>query len=120
MNAAALLGALRRSDVRAWCEGERLELEAPPGVLRPRLLEVVRSYKAELLQLLELESASRATPHEYSCAATVEGFSPRAVYDSGAAAAHAWREFEGGKIDEGQRDALLSYAMQASEVRNGA
>lgn len=117
MNAAALLGALRRNDVRAWCEGERLELEAPPGVLRPRLLEVVRCYKSELLELLALESASRAAPHEYSCAATVEGFTPRAVYDSGEATAHAWRKFRAGAISEGQRDALLSYALAASERR---
>jgi len=49
------------------CDADRLKIHALRP-LKPRVLDAIRSHRAELLELLALESASRAVPHEYSCA----------------------------------------------------
>jgi hypothetical protein len=62
MTASALLDSLKAHGVTVASNGDRLKLAAPPGVLKPRVLDLARRHKAELLQLLDLENRSR----EYS------------------------------------------------------
>ncbi len=54
MTAQRLLVELHRRDVRAWVDGGKLELEAPPGVLKPAVLDAVRLRKAELVELIQV------------------------------------------------------------------
>jgi hypothetical protein len=62
MTAPALLESLKAHGVTVASDGDRLKLAAPPGVLKPRVLDLARRHKAELLELLDLETRSR----EYS------------------------------------------------------
>lgn len=62
MTAPALLERLKAHGASVEADGDRLKLAAPPGVLRPPLLEELASHKAEILQLLELERRSKNTP----------------------------------------------------------
>jgi hypothetical protein len=62
MTAPALLESLKAHGVTVASNGDRLKLAAPPGVLKPRVLDLARRHKTELLQLLDLENRSR----EYS------------------------------------------------------
>ncbi len=52
MNAALLLDILHHRRARIWVEGNRLELDAPPGTLTPDLLTQLREHKPALLALL--------------------------------------------------------------------
>ncbi len=67
MTAPQLLEDLKAHGVTVASNGDRLKLAAPPGVLKPRVLDLARRHKAELLELLDLETRSRA----YSEPATV-------------------------------------------------
>ncbi len=60
MTAAELLQGLKARGATAAANGDRLKLSAPPGVLSPRVLDFAAKHKAELLQLLDLETKSRA------------------------------------------------------------
>ncbi len=60
MTAPALLESLKAHGVTVASNGDRLKLAAPPGVLKPRVLDLARRHKVELLQLLDLENRSRA------------------------------------------------------------
>jgi hypothetical protein len=62
MTAAALLDGLKARGATVAANGKRLKLSAPPGVLKPRVLDLARRHKVEILQLLDLENRSR----EYS------------------------------------------------------
>lgn len=52
MTGAVLLADLDRQGVRLIARGDRLRVEAPPGVVTPGLLDQIRDCKAELLRLL--------------------------------------------------------------------
>ncbi len=62
MTVLTLLEGLRERGAEVCADGSDLEITAPPGVLKPRVLDLARRHKAELLQLLDLETRSR----EYS------------------------------------------------------
>ncbi len=62
MTVLTLLEGLRKRGAEVCADGADLEITAPPGVLKPRVLDLARRHKAELLQLLDLETRSR----EYS------------------------------------------------------
>jgi hypothetical protein len=62
MTTRTLLEGLRERGATVMSDGADLEITAPPGVLKPRVLDLARRHKAELLQLLDLETRSR----EYS------------------------------------------------------
>ena len=51
--AAELVAALRDQGVRLIAEGEKLHLVAPPGILTDEVKAQLRSYKAEVLRLVE-------------------------------------------------------------------
>jgi hypothetical protein len=53
MTAAALLEGLKSRGATVAANGDRLKLAAPPGVLKPRVLELVAQHKAGLLELLQ-------------------------------------------------------------------
>jgi len=53
MTAQRLLIELYRRDGRAWVDGGKLELDAPPGVLKPAALDALRFRKPELMTLIE-------------------------------------------------------------------
>jgi hypothetical protein len=61
MTAPALLESLKERGATVSADGDRLKLAAPPGVLKPRVLESLARHKAEILQLLEIERRSRAS-----------------------------------------------------------
>jgi hypothetical protein len=61
MTAPALLESLKERGATVSANGDRLKLLAPPGVLKPRVLESLARHKAEILQLLEIERRSRAS-----------------------------------------------------------
>ncbi len=109
MTPTVLLEALHSRGVSARVENGDLKLR-PARSLDAETLGLVREHKAALLALLQPPS-----PHEYSCAATDEGFTPRSACDAGAMTAFAWREFKRGKINDRQRDALLRYASNATD-----
>lgn len=60
MNAATLLCELRQRDVSLLANADALEIEAPPGVLQPRVLDAIRDHKAELLALLQTDRLASA------------------------------------------------------------
>lgn len=60
MNAATLLCELRQRDVSLLADAGALEIEAPPGVLQPRVLDAIRNHKAELLALLQADRLAGA------------------------------------------------------------
>ncbi len=62
MTVLTLLEGLRERGATVMSDGATLEITAPSGVLKPRVLDLARRHKAELLQLLDLENRSR----EYS------------------------------------------------------
>ncbi len=62
MNALALLDNLRARGVGMAPDGDRLSLDAPPGVLTPKVLAALAAKKAELLVLLQSESAGPEQP----------------------------------------------------------
>jgi hypothetical protein len=53
MTAATLLESLKARGVTVASNGDRLKLAAPPGVLKPRVLDLARRHKDELLVLLQ-------------------------------------------------------------------
>lgn len=57
MSAAALLERLSRDGVSVECVADRLKIHAPRD-LKPQILDAIRCHKSELLELLQLESAS--------------------------------------------------------------
>jgi hypothetical protein len=60
MTVLTLLEGLRNRGAEVCIDGADLEITAPPGVLKPRVLDLARRHKAEILQLLDLETRSRA------------------------------------------------------------
>lgn len=52
MSVANLLQRLRQLDVRVWLDGDRLRVNAPPGVLTPELRDELASAKPGLIDLL--------------------------------------------------------------------
>jgi hypothetical protein len=62
MTAQRLLLDLYRRDVRAWVDGGKLELDAPPGVLKPAVLAAIRAHKPELLAILKGEQSAPTIP----------------------------------------------------------
>lgn len=52
MTAPKLLAELARLDIRLRPAGEKLQVDAPKGVLSDELLSLIRQHKAELLRLL--------------------------------------------------------------------
>jgi hypothetical protein len=61
MTAAALLQELRSLRVLVARNGQKLRLDAPAGALDPKLRELVRECKAELLGLLDEEEPRRGS-----------------------------------------------------------
>ena len=59
MTVLTLLEGLRNRGAEVCADGADLEITAPPGVLKPRVLDLARRHKVELLQLLDLETRSR-------------------------------------------------------------
>lgn len=49
-----LVAELRARDVQIYDEGDAFRLRAPKGVLTPELLDVVTTYKGELLYLVRM------------------------------------------------------------------
>jgi hypothetical protein len=52
LRAVELIFGARRQGVRLEANGDRLRVEAHPGVVTPDLLDALRSNKAEILELL--------------------------------------------------------------------
>jgi hypothetical protein len=49
-----LITELRDKDVRIYDDGNAFKLQAPKGVLTPKLVEIITSYSADLLYLVRL------------------------------------------------------------------
>jgi hypothetical protein len=62
MSAPALLETLRARGVEVAVNGNRLHIEAPAGVLTPKVLETIRAHKADILKVLRTENASEELP----------------------------------------------------------
>lgn len=62
MSPTDFLQALRLRGALVCVDGGELEIEAPPEVLKPQVLEMARTLKPQLLELLQAEVATR----EYS------------------------------------------------------
>ena len=54
--AVGLLEFLEKADVRLVVRGVHLDLDAPPGVLTPELLQLIKSLKPDLVHELDLRS----------------------------------------------------------------
>lgn len=65
MTATAFLSALRERGATVRADAGELEIKAAPEVLKPQVLDMARSLKPELLELLQAEVWTR----EYSKAA---------------------------------------------------
>ena len=59
MTISEFISHLHELDVKLWCEGDRLRLNAPKGVLTPDLQAELTQRKAEILAFLQ--GASTAT-----------------------------------------------------------
>jgi hypothetical protein len=68
MNARELFNRLTTLDVELTCDGDRLQIDAPRGVLTRELREAIRAQKTELLRLCQ-----GAPPGDVFDAATLLG-----------------------------------------------
>ncbi|MDC0671968.1 non-ribosomal peptide synthetase [Nannocystis radixulma] len=55
-----LLAELGRSDIKLWVDGDQLRASAPPGVLSPAIVAVLKERKAELLAVLRDPDGARS------------------------------------------------------------
>ncbi len=62
MKAAALLGELRRRDIRVWASGGELHCSAPRGALTADMRAQLQEHKDEILRLLASAEALTAQP----------------------------------------------------------
>ncbi len=108
MSAAALLETLQARGISARVENGDLKLK-PARVLDSALLDSLRCYKSELLELLQLETASHAAQSSTRC--EPRECLPRDLYEPARAYAYANRLHRLGRIDADQRDALRGYAL---------
>jgi hypothetical protein len=105
MTAPALLAALTARGVLLASNGDRIQFEAPAGVLTDSDRHELKRLKPEILALLEKP-----------CTPPARTFDAGAAYDPDQATAAAWRDFRRGKIDEATRDCRLGYADPDGEV----
>jgi hypothetical protein len=107
MNASQLLCELEARGATVAPSGDSLDIEAPRGVLTPKVLAAVKEQKQALLQVLAALGATPKNPPASTCS-----FDVGRAYQPFRAVAHARKLFRLGKISEAQRDILINHSEE--------